>query len=272
MGATMEKLVDLKRLEDDNEFLVELVKLNQLALEKKSMEEFFNKAIDLLEYILCTENSSLALLLTESFIIIQKNSEIYLTDRPIIVEQLCNAFLIQFKYSKNEIYLNILKILTNCNGIFDIKNVENISKKTLKRIDPCIYECFDLRITLKLMNLYLIIDFTSFKMLFDDMMLDFFLLDDQVTEQSFERLLWYALISGNVDILRDEVTKYDLFIKSKREEVRIYRLLMNHLEGKDSLDLKRIYHTVNKIKTLDSLTNFEKVIISKLVLIQVEKN
>lgn len=116
-GKVFEEFNNLHGLElspilNNQEFLIELVRLTHAGIEKvPNTGVFENKKTRLLEYVIRTEDSELALLLTETLLKIQTHTKLSLFYNEINLTQLCDLFAIQFDQFKTDIYFNTLKLI-----------------------------------------------------------------------------------------------------------------------------------------------------------------
>lgn len=247
--------LNLKSIPTHNDFLIETIKLSQIALRGEKTSEFYDKTTILLDYVLRTKDSDLALIVTETLLKIQKYSNLYLTDHATNIRQLICIFDIQFTRNKSKIYFYTLKILNNCNGSFGDGNIRSILIKDIPKIDSNIYECFNLRLILELLHTYMILDDSdAFNTLYKDILIDWEKYDIQLEERFFEKLLWYGFISNNSDeMMKKTLGTYPQIIESNIKGVRHYFDLMKELTKEDG-----IKKFIELIKKIDTLSKFEK--------------
>jgi hypothetical protein len=253
-------------LNNDNEFLLELVSIGNIGIKKgKKPSEFHNKATRLLEYIQRTENADLALVLTETLHDIRLYTKFYLTDNATNVRQLCTIFSIQFNHSVNKVYFEVLKLLNYCEGTLGKANIDSVLKSTIKKVDANIYECFNLELSLELLHTYLLVDLDELKTLFIDIIVDWANFENNINENTFEKLLWYGFLLDNDELLKEQIDQYPELIKSDNWGVKFYRYISKRIEKKEKINQERIEALIKRFNKLEGYSAFEKEKITQMI-------
>lgn len=263
--------LDLVAINNDNDFWIELVRLSYLGIQRgEKSSDFHNKGTRLLEYVLRTEKSNLALLLTETLDEIRIHTKFYLTDNATNLKQLCDLFLIQFKNSKVEIFYNTIKLLNYCEGTLGKANIDAVLQSRIDRMDANIYECFNLALSLELLHTYLIFDKEALKTLFIDMYSDWKHFDGQVNDITFEKLLWYGFLLDNDKVIEEQVTQYSTLIKSDNWGIKFYRVIIKNLSNSGHLDQEKFKLAIKRFNELVTFSTAEKERITQRILYRIE--
>ena len=206
------------------DFLKGLVKLCHIGIvDGEKTPEFHENTHLLLEYILKTHDSDLALLLTDTLVQIQEHSKFYVTNNATNLKLLCSFIFIQFNRDKTEIYHHVLTLITGEDTDISRTNIDSLVKPQLSQMDANLYECFNLNMTIKLLDMYFIVDEEAFRTLFFDILTDWEKYDAQFNEEAFIRLIWFALILDKEDYLKRKVHDYEKLLKSDNWNVKFYR-------------------------------------------------
>ncbi|BCB02141.1 hypothetical protein [Bacillus sp. KH172YL63] len=260
-------------LNNDNEFLLELVHLGNIGIRNgNKTNEFHNKVTRLLEYLQRTANADLALVLTETLHEIRLYTKFYVTDNATNVGQLCTLFSIQFVHSTDKIYFEVLKLLNYCEGTLGKANIDSVLCSNIKKVDANIYEWFNLDLSLELLHTYLIVDRDALKTLFIDMNVDWGNFDDQINENTFEKLLWYGFLLNNEELLKEQVNQYPELMKSDNWGVKFYRYINKKLLKKDKINQEKIEALIKHFKKLEGYSVFEKEKISETIISKLKGN
>lgn len=262
-GKLLSELIEnygirLGPLNNDEDFFFELVKVSHIAIRGEETNDLFINVNLLLEYALRKEHSRLTLMLTETLLAMHLHTRIKITENAAITRQLGCVFSIQYSQHKVEIYYNVLRLMTTSTNERGIKNIKTVLGPLLHKFDANIYECFHLPLSLELLHTYLVIDRHAFSSLLSDILMDWNLYDDQIDPIMFEKLLWYAFISDNKRILKEQVTKYDSFIKADRWGIKCYRFIRQNLSKSDQLEKLRTSPVLNQLLNRSSYTSIEK--------------
>ena len=266
--------LNLTAVNNREEFLIELVKLSHLGIERgKKTSEFYHKSTRLLEYVTRTESSGLTLLLLQSLLKIQKHSKFYLSENTTNLKQLCGLLFIPFSTSKREIYHHTMQLITCCDGKFSIGNIKSILGSRMSKMDGNIYECFDLALSLELLHAYVILDEKdSVIKLLIDVITDWEFIEENghVKEESLERLLLYSFVCKQEDYLKDTISDYDEILKIDRWGIKFYKFIRNSL-SKGKLNLEKIERVILNFNKLKHYSSAEKEFISNEIQLQVQE-
>lgn len=257
---------ETETINNEKEFLIELVKLNQYVIQKDGLDSgFHQKVTSLLEYIINTENANQALLLTDNLVLIQNHTQYLLTDSAINTNQLCDLILIQFKYFKVAIYKNVLVLLNCTEGNSSKENIHSIVRKRMNKMDGNIYECFDLDLSLKLLNTYLNLKQEDLNTLFLDILTDWKIFNEQLTEDNFEKLLWYSFALEHDNFLKEQILEYEKLIKTEKWSIRFYRFIKKSLSSDAEINLEKVNRAIKKFRKMKNFTSSEKEFITKKI-------
>lgn len=231
------------------DFLKGLVKLCHIGIvDGEKTPEFHENTHLLLEYILKTHDSDLALLLTETLVQIQEHSKIYVTNNATNLKLLCSFIFIQFNRDKTEIYHHVLTLITGEDTDISRTNIDSLVKPQLSQMDANLYECFNLNMTIKLLDMYFIVDEEAFRTLFFDILTDWEKYDAQFNEEAFIRLIWFALILDKEDYLKRKVHDYEKLLKSDNWNVKFYRYVKKNWLSTTSFDEGKLQKAIAKFK------------------------
>ncbi|WP_262176582.1 hypothetical protein [Saccharococcus sp. Marseille-Q5394] len=262
------------RIHSDIEFLSELVCLSHLGIKKgEKTAEFHDSSIRLLNYIIETENASLALLLTKTLFEIQEHAKFYLSANATNVRQLCDLVLIQFSDSEAEIYYYVMCLLNyydeSISGVFQSHeksigetNIQSILSAKINEMDGNLYESYDLKLTMELLHSYLIINFESVHPLLLDMLSDWDRFEKDLSQENLSKLLWYGFILNQEQLLKDVIVDYDDRLKSDLWSIRFYRYIKQNLSKKEGLDFDKIQRTIVRFKKEKIFSSKEKEVIA----------
>lgn len=263
--------VRLQPISDAREFLAELIKMSHFGIERgQKTGEFHNLATRLLEYVLRTKEADLAKLLTDTLVKIQRHAKFYLTDNSTNLKQLCDFILMQFSHSKINIYANVMQLISNTEGNGGKTNFRVIVGSRISELDGNLYECFNLELSLHLLQAYLVLDRRSQENLFHDILNDWHLYDGISEEDAIEKLLWYGFALGQEDLLEKKILNEDLLQKSDRWGIKFYLYLKKSLASQ-KMNVAKIDSAVEHFKKKNSYTQAEKLWIEQAIHSRIEK-
>jgi hypothetical protein len=236
-------------INNNDGFLKELVKLSHIGIvDGEKTPEFHEKTQLLLEYLLNAHDSDLALLLTETLVHMQEHSKFYVTNNATNLKLLCNFIFIQFKRQKTEIYNHVLTLITGEDTDISRTNIDSVVKPQLSLMDANLYECFNLNMTIKLLDMYFTVDQEAFRTLFFDILTDWEKYDTQFNEDAFIRLVWFAFLLNEEDYLKRKVSDYEKLLKSDNWNVKFYRYVKKNWLSTTSFDEEKLQKAIARFK------------------------
>ncbi|MGY3717661.1 hypothetical protein ACWE42_19290 [Sutcliffiella cohnii] len=231
------------------DFLTQLVKLSHIGLiDGEKTAEFHVKTKSLLEYIHSNNDAELALLLTQTLVHIQDCSKFYVVNNATNLRLICDFIFIQFKTHKVEIYNNVFKIITHEDDYISKSNINTIVAPLLQKLDANLYECFNLNLSVKLLDTYFIYDEEAFKNLFYDLLMDWEQFGNQINEETFEKLVWYAFVLNEEDYLKRKIVEYNVLLKADKWNLKFYRYIRKHSRNGALDDRTKLLNAINKFK------------------------
>jgi hypothetical protein len=231
------------------EFLTELIKLSHIGIVNgEKTPDFHNITYRLIKFIIETLDADLALLLTETLVHIQNNSKFYVTNNATNLNLLCKIILIQFETNKTEIYSHVLTLITYEDAEISRTNIKSIVEPQLRKMNANIYECFNLKLTIKLLKSYLSIDHEEFHTLFLDVLTDWKEYDEQLEEEAFIKLVWFAFILDEEDHLKRIVPKFNHYMKSDNWDLKFYRYIKKIRNSSTPHNEEKLNNVINKFK------------------------
>ncbi|MFC5602686.1 hypothetical protein [Sporosarcina koreensis] len=269
MLTTESKLYSTERvgiIQGDYEFLTDLVSLSNLGIKRgEKTAEFHDLSIRLLNYILQKKDARLALLLTKTLLEIQTYAGFYLTGNATNVRQLCDLIRIQFRYSKVEIYYNVMRLVNYYVGNTGQTNIRAIFPEKINMMHGNLYECFDQSLTLELLHSYLLIDIKSAQPLFLDMLSDWDRFEKELSEIDFSKLLWYGFLLDQEQYLKDVLKNYKDLLKSDMWSIRFYRYIKQNLTKNNNVDHDKIHRAIERFNKEKIFSTDEKKLIVKKI-------
>ena len=218
-------------LQNKMDMLFDIVHLcHKSMIYNKNNTTICSEAARLLEEAILLDDGKLMLALLNTFVNIPHDIfQLDMGGYKQLLSTIIKVFDIQFIENKEEIYFIAIQLI-NRSTVNDEINLLEVFNKSKRSLDSNVYECFYLPLTIELMSTYLSFNLKSdFSALFDDMLMDFDYWSNQLTETSFNKLLWYGF-----------------FVDSDKEFiVEIYQLhnnLINNIET-----AKKIYDVVNNM-------------------------
>lgn len=247
-------------ISEKTEFLTMLVKLAQIGIVKeKEGENFHRLSASLLNYVIQTKDSELAVLLLKTLVFMQSHANCYLSNNRDNMEKLCDVISIQFFNDKEKIYLQTLKLLNFTEGKLSDDNIQNVVNRRMWEMEGNLYECFHLDLTLELLHSYLVIDHTELKGLFKDIMVDWNEINGTLSEEAFEKLLWYGFALNEEVLLVTVVDEYQERIMSDRWGIKFYRYITSKLLKNSSIDEEKMNKAITKFNKLEYLQREKKI-------------
>ncbi|KGP73757.1 hypothetical protein [Pontibacillus yanchengensis] len=252
-------------IENENEFMLELVVLSNIGLKGgDKTSAFHDKTTRLLEFVLRKEDEQLALLITVTLINIRGCCGFYVTDNATNVRLLCDLVFIQFSNFKNKIYWNVMNLINNCEGNLGQVNLESVLKSKINRMDGNLYECFHFPVLLELFHTYLILNQKNLTVLYTDMSVDWGNYEERLSEVEFEKLLWYSFLLDEEATIKELVLEYNTLIKSDRWGIKFYRYIERSIE-RNQIDADKINRGIKKFESLGFFSKREYTAIGKKI-------